>query len=314
MTGEALAIDIGVCTFRRPELAAALRSLGALTVPEGVRLRVIVADNDVSPSAKQLVERAAREIVHEILYVHAPARNISVARNACLDHAGGDFLAFIDDDETADRDWLLRLLQTAQATGADAVLGPVKAEYGFDVPAWMRHGDFHSTFPVRVRGEIRTGYTCNVLLRLTSPAVAGRRFNLALGRSGGEDTEFFSRLHAAGGRIAYAPEAWVHEVVPPQRARLSWLAKRRFRSGQTHGRLVAEKHKGARLLFQVALAGAKLAYSLAFAMAAAPMPVHRNRATLRAIMHAGAVSGLMGLREIRQYGDLGSVGERRNAA
>src|SRR5690606_19160150 len=150
------------------------------------------------------------------------------------------FLAFIDDDEEASTEWLLLLLMIAEATGADAVLGPVRARYGADAPDWMRRGDFHSTSPVWVGGEIRTGYTCNVLLRRASPALAGRRFNLALGKSGGEDTDFFTHMHRAGGKIAFAANAVVEERVPPGRARLSWLARRRFRMGQTHGRLLAE--------------------------------------------------------------------------
>ncbi|MBZ9922615.1 glycosyltransferase family 2 protein, partial [Mesorhizobium sp. BR1-1-7] len=39
-------IDIGVCTFRRPELADTLRSLDAMDRPAGFDVRVIVADND----------------------------------------------------------------------------------------------------------------------------------------------------------------------------------------------------------------------------------------------------------------------------
>lgn len=159
-------IDIGICTFRRPELAATLRSLAAVAVPPSATLRVIVADNDTTSSAKALVESLRPDLPFEITYVHCPASNISIARNACLDNATGEFLAFIDDDETASSGWLVRLLEEAQATGADAVLGPVRAHYAPSAPAWMRHGDFHSTFPVWVKSEIRTGYTCNALLRL----------------------------------------------------------------------------------------------------------------------------------------------------
>ncbi|MBB2971353.1 glycosyltransferase family 2 protein [Mesorhizobium sp. RMAD-H1] len=299
---QELRIDIGVCTYRRPELETTLHSLGRLEMPEDCRVRVIVADNDVEPSAEKLVARIASTLPFELSYVHCPASNISIARNACLDASDGDFIAFIDDDETASEDWLAHLLATAEDTGADAVLGPVQASYGADAPRWMRKGDFHSTYPVWVKGEIRTGYTCNVLLRRASSLVAGRRFSLALGRSGGEDTQYFSELHEAGGRIAYAPEAWVHEPVPAERARFSWLSRRRFRVGQTHGRLTARKAAGAGLAKQIALATAKAAYSFTAALLTVFSATHRNRSILRGIMHVGVVSGLMGIREIEQYG------------
>ncbi|MCA1442703.1 glycosyltransferase family 2 protein [Ensifer sp. IC4062] len=297
-----LRIDIAVCTFRRPEVVQTLRSLAAITVPARAVIRIIVADNDVEPTAKPHIEALRSKMPFDITYVHCPASNISLARNACLDNSTGDFLAFIDDDETASKEWLAALLETARATGAEAVLGPVRAAYDMSAPAWMRHGDFHSTRPVWVGGEIRTGYTCNVLLNVGAPAVIGRRFKLALGKSGGEDTDFFSAMHDAGGSIAFAQEAWVHEPVPEKRASFSWLSKRRFRSGQTHGRLLSEKSTRSRQPWNLALASAKSAYCSLATLLFLPSPVYRNRYALRAIMHAGVVSGLLGHKELQQYG------------
>ncbi|WP_411034217.1 glycosyltransferase [Shinella sp. BYT-45] len=304
MTAPPLRVDIAVCTFRREALAETLASLARLIVPPGVRLRVVVADNDAEPSARAGVEAARPFLSMEVIYVHCPAGNISIARNACLDEADADFVAFVDDDETVEPQWLDRLLAEAQAQDADVVLGPVRALYRPDAPAWMRQGDFHATRPVWVNGEIRTGYTCNVLMRLAAPALAGRRFDLALGRSGGEDTAFFDQVHRAGGRIAFAEDAWVNEPVPSSRASFSWLAQRRLRMGQTHGRLLAERHEGAARAGAAALAAAKCAACLAGAGALAFLPVRRNRFLLRGLLHAGAVGGLFGARAIEPYGKL----------
>lgn len=297
-------IDIGVCTFRRPQLERTLRSLAALRVPRGATLRIVVADNDAVPSARALVHAVAAGLPLEIRYIHCPASNISLARNACLEAAAGDFLIFMDDDqEVASSDWLLEMLAVAAASRADVVLGPVLAVYGEKAPRWMRAGDFHSTFPVPGEGGIRTGYSGNTLLRLASPAVAGRRFSLPLGRSGGEDTDYFTRLHRAGGRIAYAPRAEAREPVPDSRASFAWLAKRRFRSGQTHGRLTGEGRSRAAIARHVLLAMAKAGYCFGAAAVTAPVAERRNRSALRGILHAGAAVGLLGMREIRQYGD-----------
>jgi succinoglycan biosynthesis protein ExoM len=295
-------VDICICTYRRPELEDALLSLAAMRPLEGARVRVIVADNDDVPSARDRVYRLASLLPFEISYVHCPASNISIARNACLDLAAGNFLAFVDDDETVAPDWLAVLLRCAADTGAEAVLGPVRAVYAEDAPRWMKRGDFHSTRPVWVDGEIRTGYTCNLLLARSSPRLAGRRFNLALGRTGGEDTEYLTHLHRAGGAIAFAPRALVFEKVPADRARFPWLAKRRFRMGQTHGRILSDNAAGASLAWRMGLAGMKSAYCLAVAALLFFHAERRNRSTLRGIMHAGVVSGLFGMREIVQYG------------
>ncbi|OQM74274.1 glycosyltransferase [Manganibacter manganicus] len=305
-----LSIDICVCTFRRPYLEQTLRSLAALKIPGEWKVDIIVADNDVLPSASELVERLAAELPFEVRYIHCPAANISLARNACLDAATGGYLAFIDDDSTASPQWLEKLVARAGATGADAVLGPVNAVYRPSAPAWMWRGDIHSTRPVLVNGEILTGYSGNVLLDRASPHVRGRRFNLALGRSGGEDTEYFSLLHQSGGRIAYAPDAIVHEPVSDERARFSWLAKRRFRSGQTHGRLLLTRRAA---LPQIGLAAAKAVFCFVAAGLLAAVPHRRNGQALRGVMHAGVVSGLSGMRELHLYGDKPAKGQAHAA-
>ncbi|WP_269933556.1 glycosyltransferase [Aminobacter sp. HY435] len=295
-------IDICICTFRRPELDATLRSLAAMELPEGYRIGIIVADNDETQSAAELVAGHAASLELPIRYVHCPARNISIARNACLDASRADCVAFIDDDEKATSRWLSRLVDMATISGADVVLGPVRARYSTTAPGWMRMGDFHSTYPVFVGGEIRSGYTCNVLLRMAAPGIAGRRFNLARGRTGGEDTEFFDQVHSAGGRFAYAADAWVEEPVPPGRATFGWLARRRYRVGQTHGTLVGSKRSLPGMVPAIGLAVAKASYCFAAAGFAALHPVRRNRSVLRGVMHIGVASGLLGLRELRLYG------------
>jgi succinoglycan biosynthesis protein ExoM len=295
-------VDICVCTYRREELKATLLSLAKLRLPENCRVRVIVADNDMEPSAKERVAHLAPELPFEVRYIHSPSANISLARNACLDASTGDYVAFIDDDETASEEWLAQLLTKARDANADAVLGPVQAIYASDAPQWMSKGDFHSTFPVWVRDEILTGYTCNVLLRRSSVAVGSRRFSLALGKTGGEDTQYFSELHEAGGKISFAADAWMFEPVTPGRAKFNWLCKRRFRMGQTHGRMLRSRTAGGGRAVQLLLAGAKAKFCMVVALLNAFSATRRNRWFLRGIMHAGAVSGLMGVREIEQYG------------
>ncbi|MGB3388005.1 MAG: glycosyltransferase family 2 protein [Pseudaminobacter sp.] len=307
-----LRIDVCVCTYRRRELEDTLLSIGAVEVPPNAVVRVVVADNDTEPSARDLVYALAARLPFDAIYVHCPASNISIARNACLESASGDVIAFIDDDSTASRQWLVELTAVMAATGADAVLGPVHAVYSPNAPGWMRRGDVHSTRPVFVDGEIRTGYSGNVMLRRSSPRLHGRRFNPALGRTGGEDTEYFTQLHRAGGHIAFAPQAVVDEPVPEHRARFSWLLQRRFRSGQTHGRLLGQMRQGKAGLSAMGIAIAKAAYCLALAALHAVNAQKRNGFVLRGAMHVGVVGGLLGVREIRQYGEE-PVG-KRNAA
>jgi succinoglycan biosynthesis protein ExoM len=294
-------VDVGVCTFQRQSVVETLRSLGAQVLPPDLRMRVIVADNEPTPAAEARVKAAAAESGLELLYVHAPAHNICIARNAILDALDADYLAYIDDDQLAAPDWLACLIGDAEQQGCDAILGPVKAAYGPDAPAWVVAGDFHSFGPTIQGGRILKGYTCNVAIRANSIQRYGLRFQLSLGRTGGEDDDFFYQLTDAGGVIGFSERAKVFEVVPQSRTSLGWLLKRSFRTGQTHGRRLEQRLRGGGRLPQLLLAAGKGAVCLAGATLAAPFAVRRRAWLVRGALHVGVVARLMGLRELQLY-------------
>jgi succinoglycan biosynthesis protein ExoM len=297
---DVVRVDVGVCTYKRESVAGTLASLGAQRLPPGVRLRVIVADNEPTPAAEARVRTAAAIHRLELAYVHAPARNISLARNAVLDAVEGDYLALIDDDQVAASDWIANLIAAVEAQDCAAVLGPVTAVYPPQTPRWIAAGDFHSFRPVRVGGRILKGYSCNVLVRTEMIRKAGLRFDLSLGRMGGEDDDFFYRLTDAGGVIGEAPAAQVLEPVPASRATLGWLLRRAFRSGQSHGRRQLRRALPGRLA-QLVLAGLKSAACFVGAAAMALFPVRRRRWLVRGALHAGAVARLAGMKELEMY-------------
>ena len=281
-------IDIAICTFRRPHLADTLQSLARLELAPGWDVRIIVADNDETPSARGICDSAA--IPFPVNYIHAPAFNISTARNACIDASNGDYLAFIDDDEFASPGWMTAL--TDSAAGADVVLGPVHARYSPSCPLWIRAGDYHSSIPVAQNGRLISGGTGNVLLRRAF--IGPVRFRTALGRSGGEDTAFFSDLEKRGARFAIRPDAIVYESVPEARESLHWLLRRRFRYGETHGLLLRETARGMAGRLRHALpAAAKTGFCAVMAAVHLPVRDRARRWTLRGALHAGVVTHLL---------------------
>ena len=129
-----------------------------------------------------------------------------------------------------------------------------------------------------------------------------RAFDPARGRSGGEDSAFFADFLGAGGRIAFAEDAVVHEVVPPERARLAWLLRRRYRMGQTHASLIARDRSRAGRMRAAGLAAAKALACGGMALLGAARPAWRNRQIMRAALHVGAAARLGGARQIEIYG------------
>lgn len=298
-------VVIGMCTFRRASLMQTLESVALQTGLGEVECCVIIADNDETKSALPLVEQAQTAHPMRLHYVHAPAFNISVARNALLETAqllGADFLAIIDDDETATADWLRHLLDEIETTNADAVVGTITAVYRPDTAAWLQKARPHDTAPVIQRdGRILTGYCGNVMLRLGSPFLQGHQFNPALGLTGGEDDLFFRTMVRAGGRIVYAPEAVVLEEVPEARESLRYLLLRKFRAGQTHG-LITQPDRG-RMggVIHLTKAASKAAVLLGWAGLNVFRPEQRMKALLRASLHAGVCSHLLGKKTLELY-------------
>ena len=247
-----------------------------------------------------MAARLAAKLKIPVVYAHAPSRNISIARNRCLDLAAGDWVAFIDDDERAAPDWIASLHRRAIEGEYDAVFGPALAEYGDGAPGWIRERDYHSNHPLKRWGEVQTGHTCNGLLRWRGGPFEAERFLLDKGRSGGEDTEFFFRLWRSGAKLGLAEEARVYEAVDPARLSFDWIRRRKFRAGQTYGR-----HANPAPLVGVWLtfsAAAKVAACGAMAALNLFVPAQQRYWLLRGVFHFGVLTAQFGLREHALYG------------
>lgn len=285
-----VSVDVCICTFRRASVLDTLESITRQRLTPEITLRMIIADNDALPTMRGAITKFAASCREVVEYRHVPAGNISLARNACLERADADYVAFIDDDEVADPDWLRNLIARAEETKADVVFGPALAVYPDSAPAWMRENDFHSNRPGRRGGIVETGYSSNVLIRWRGGRFVQERFRLCFGRTGGEDVEFFFRLHRMNALLDIAPAAIVREPVQPNRLSLNWLIVRRLTLGRIYGAFAAEESRRRRM----GLFGSAAAKALYCALRTLPA-LPRRRATsfwaLRAAFHAGVCAG-----------------------
>src|SRR5665811_127948 len=229
-------VSVCICTLSRPHVAETIKSVLDQEGLDGCAFEIIVADDDPKLSAQRVVQEMAEKTSIPVRYVPCGARNVAVARNACLDAARGDWIAFIDDDERADPGWLASLLSAQKAYGADVVKGMVRGIYPAETPIWIKIADpFTRDYgPTgQTPKEMATG---NVFFRRALAAPPHHRFDPAFGRTGGEDTDFFRRLTQMGARIVACREAVVDEVVPVERVSLVYLSGRARRLGQIEQR------------------------------------------------------------------------------
>jgi succinoglycan biosynthesis protein ExoM len=220
-------VQVCLLTYRRPELLRlALKSLlcqTALSMPEMV-VHILVIDNHDRQSGRPVFDEVFD--VSKVLarYLCEPARGLSVARNRALDESAGmDFVAFVDDDEAADPEWLEQLLQGAADFGAEVVTGPVWPRH-VQSPDWVMRGGFFNAAHRPTGTDVEFVATNNVLLGAN--IVAAFRFDPRFDATGGEDTEFFMRIRRAGKLFVWVNEAVVYECIPPARANVRWLLSR----------------------------------------------------------------------------------------
>jgi succinoglycan biosynthesis protein ExoM len=235
MTMEWKHINVCVCTFKRPVLLRRLLNELDRQRTDGLfNYSAVVVDNDHSKSAQDVIRTFQQTSNLDVLYCVEPEQSIALARNKAVENANGNFVAFIDDDEFPDQNWLLNLFKAYNEYKADGILGPVLPYYETKPAVWIIKGKFHER-PSHESGTIlpwnltRTG---NVLLRRDIFVGKDNMFRPEFG-SGGEDRDFFRRMIKQGYKFVWCAEAPVFEVVPPERCRRSFMLRRALLRGKT---------------------------------------------------------------------------------
>jgi GT2 family glycosyltransferase len=220
---DAPPITVVVCTRGRSvELERCLTSLVKLAYP---RFSIVVVDNaPTSDRSKEVVQRFDR---HQVRYVVEPAPGLSRARNRGLSVATTDVIAWIDDDEVADENWLAELArgfhEHPQAAAISGIMVPAELktwpqvrfeQYG----GHNKHRGFcPAVFSPASRGAQDPLYPLppfgtggNMAFRREALVRLGG-FDVALGAGspamGSEDTKVFSQILSSGGTVVYQPTA-----------------------------------------------------------------------------------------------------------
>lgn len=232
-------VSVCICTYQRPyRLARLLRAIESQDTADLFTIQVVVVDNDPQRSARAALigfsKRTSWPLVHDSL---SPP-NIAKARNLAVRMSQGDFIAMIDDDEVPSPAWLRKHFETLHRSQASGTLGPVLPRYESPPPPWVIRGGFCDR-PRHLTGtslsdpkRMRTG---NVLIRRRSLRLEPGPFDPRLGRTGGEDVDFFRRRLTRGDVFVWCDEAVVFESVPAHRMTRSYFLKRALLRGSVNG-------------------------------------------------------------------------------
>jgi len=233
-----LRVAVCVITYLRPVgLRRLLDSLNQQTFSDDPpQIEIIVVDNDPLGSARSVCEGARATTKWPIRYEIEPRRGISFARNKTVECAleNADWLAILDDDQTATPQWIDVLLRIQQACGADIVTGPVTPRFVEKVSPWIIKGRFFEFKRYETGTSVDVAYTNNVLASSKVFRELGEHFDEQFALVGGGDADFFRRAHWAGHSIVWADNAETQEWIPASRTRFAWLMRRQFRVGNSN--------------------------------------------------------------------------------
>ncbi len=287
LAAETVEAVVTLPTFKRPkQVLETLASLKAQRTDR--RFAVIVMENEAEAregAGAVLPLFESGEMPGLVIIAHE--RGNCSAYNAGWQTAVLQFpnfrhLLVIDDDETAEPDWLERMCKAAEALGADIIGGPqvpIFADPGH--ARWAEHPVFAP--PYRETGRVPVLYSSgNLLVGRNVLAAMGPPFlDLRFNFMGGGDSDFLSRSAQKGFVLGWCAEAKVNETVPARRVEAGWIRARSLRNGVISTLVEKKKRAG------TPLAGAKVFLKSLALLAASPL-----RGAIRLARTGSPASGL----------------------
>ncbi len=244
MKTSSLSVSVIICAYteaRWHDLVAAVESLHMQSAPP--QEIILVVDHN-----QQLLERAQKQFADVMVIENREAQGLSGARNSGVAIAQADLIAFLDDDATAEPDWLMWFVQSFEDSNVLGVGGTVEPEWLSTQPHWFPHEfywvvgctyqDVPAT-PIVVRNPYGG---CACYRREMFERVGG--FRTDMGRIGTlpmgcEETELCIRASQYWPQkiFLYEPRAKIHHHIPSARATWRYFRSRCFAEGLSKARV-----------------------------------------------------------------------------
>jgi GT2 family glycosyltransferase len=230
-------VTVVICAYtldRWDWIERAIASVREQTLPAAQI--VLAVDHNAALSARARAVLGGVDVVDS-----AGPEGVCGARNAALEQATGDLVAFLDDDSWAEHNWLAELVAPFAADDVIATGGWASGAWTDGRPRWFPHefdwvvGCSHVGLPI-AGGEVRNVIGCNMAFRRDAfRLVGGFRSELSRHRlpTGCDETELCIRIAGAlpGARIVLVPAAIVTQEVPAARGTAGYFVRRCFGEG-----------------------------------------------------------------------------------
>ncbi len=241
-----VAYTVALCTHNHADrLDRTLADLPRVRPPRDP-WEFLIIDNASRDATPKLLASHRWPAGWQVRVVREEKLGLSNARNRAVSEARGEYVIFMDDDETADSDWLCafeRLIATRQP---DAFGGRIRVLFEDERPNWL------TDELLGFLGELNRADTVTRLTSADTSFFGGnfgfRRevvdrvggFDTQLGRKGsinvgGEEVDFYHRLLSAGLRVCWTPEAVIHHRIQASKLKRSYFLDLHYRAGRANG-------------------------------------------------------------------------------
>jgi glucosyl-dolichyl phosphate glucuronosyltransferase len=240
-------ITVALCTHNHADrLVRTLADLAHLKSPASP-WEFLVVDNASTDATPALLAASDWRLTGmDIRIVREEKLGLSNARNRALQEARGEYILFMDDDETPDPSWLTAYEQAMREHQPDALGGRIEVFFeDGERPRWLQdellgflgkldHGEerwlTEGTTPI---------YGGNFAFRRSVFERIGN-FDARLGRQGaanigGEDTEIYRRMLEHDCRVRWVPQAIIHHRIQTPKLRRGYFLDLHFRQGRMEG-------------------------------------------------------------------------------
>ena len=238
-SGDEVDVSVVIACYTEERLGSMESALTSLR-KQSLEPRQVILAVDNNPS---LVNRLVDQFDWVTVVLNTGGRGASATRNRGVQAVGTPYTAFLDDDETADPDWLLELMRPfadASVVGTGGKYEPVwaagKPKWFPDEFAWVVGGAYEG-LPT-VTSPVRNVWSGNMAVRTDAFRRVGG-FRTEFGKQDAaaepEDTDLSYRTAAASGQHwVYVPSAVINHDVPADRASTRFFISRCFAEG--HGK------------------------------------------------------------------------------
>jgi glycosyltransferase involved in cell wall biosynthesis len=206
------------------------------------KYEVIVVDNHSSDRTADVIREMTKKCKN-VKYLYEENIGLSYARNTGWQNAKGKYIAFLDDDALASREWLIRIVDRFNRldNNVGAVGGKVRPKWEVAPPTWLSTGleralaivnwseSAHILSERQWLAGVNIAYKKSILKEL-------KGFNVSFGRRGKnllsiEETIVRDQMEKRNVKSYYDPEIVVDHFIPKARLNKKWFWKRSFWQG-----------------------------------------------------------------------------------